>query len=361
MAMSRGANGMKNTTVTTPVGVALADSTISVSPYDPDDEYWQEILRRRITLALLVIYSIIFTLGLVGNGLVILILGSYMKKTVNTIWFLNLTVANFICACSLPLRIVHSALKLHWPFGKAICKLNDSVAYLNLYASAYFLMALSVDRCVSAKSSGWAQNPQRNRIACFVASGIWVLALVLSSPRIHFRSTMPSPIDEEVTICFFIYGSTFKQTKINRLIMLISQCIFAFVIPISVTIASYVPRAKGQGPVARWSKSFTVITAVTATFYLSWLPYHVFSFLDTQLYTTSKVLIIGTPLATGLAFASTCVNPILYIVIGYDFKERPRRSTLAAFENVFGEESSSSRRMPETQAKPSTEMNSPDL
>ncbi|KAL8222670.1 UNVERIFIED_CONTAM: hypothetical protein K2H54_077903 [Gekko kuhli] len=314
-AVSQTANTMKNTTGSTPLGVAFAGSQI---PIFPEDIYWHEMLTRKITLALLVIYSIIFALGMVGNGLVIFIFGFYMKKTVNTIWFLNLTIADFIFSCSLPLRIAHHALKLHWPFGKAVCKLNDSIAYLNLYASAYFLAVIGVERCASVSSSAWAQNLQRNWLAC--------------------------------------YG---RRAKVNHHIILISQYVFAFIVPIGVTLASYVKTDQGQRHGTRWARSFKVTKAVTVTFYLCWLPYHVLSFFETLDLETSAVLTAGLPLTTGLAFANSCVNPIVYIVMGYDFRERPRPPLLSAFENVFGEERSSSVTVP--RAKPATETSSQDL
>nr|XP_056702619.1 chemerin-like receptor 1 [Euleptes europaea] len=335
------------------------DFRIPLAPYYLDNGYWQEILTRRLTLALLVIYSIVLALGIVGHGLVLFILVFYMKKNTNTIWFLNLTAANFVFTCSLPLRITHNALKLHWPFGQALCKLNDSIAYINLYASAYFLMVISIDRCVSTRSSAQAQNLRRNRIACFVALGIWLLALLLSWPRIHFRLTEPSPIDEEVTICFLYYGRSFKQAKINRHIIVISQYIFACLIPISVTIACHLKIAQKQRLEAQQNKSFKVLIAVTAIFYFCWLPYHIFSFFNTHYLEMSKIVIVGVSLTTGLAFASSCINPILYIAMGYDFKERPRPPFLSAFENAFGEESCC--RVPETQANPETEMNAQDV
>ncbi|XP_015268448.1 PREDICTED: chemokine-like receptor 1 [Gekko japonicus] len=352
MAVSPTANSLKNTMGSTPLDVAYAGSRIPIFPNYSDDEYWHEMLTRKITFTLLAIYSIIFALGLVGNGLVIFILGFYMKKTVNTIWFLNLTIANFIFTCFLPLRIAHHALKLHWPFGKAVCKLNDSIAYLNLYASAYFLAVISVERCASVRSSAWAQSHRRNWLAWLVAGGIWFLALASSSPRIQFRHAEPSPIDEEVIICFLSYG---RKAKINHHLILISQYVFAFIVPISVTIVCHVKIDQGQRDGAWSAKSFKVIKEVTVIFYLCWLPYHILSFFETLYLQTSAVLTAGLPLTTGLAFASSCVNPIVYVVVGYDFSARPRPSFLSAFENVFGEERS------DDVAKPETETSSQDL
>lgn len=354
MALSTRAKSMTGSTP-----IALADFGFSLSPNFYDDEYLQEILTRRMTLTLLVLYSIIFTLGIAGNGWVIVILGFYVKKTVNTIWFLNLALSNFFFNCSLPLRITQNAMKLHWPFDKATCKFNNSIAYLNLYANAYFLMTISIEHCASVRSPARAANGQRNRLAWFVAWGIWFLALVFSSPRIHFGNTKHSPIDKEVVICFLSYGNDFIQANLNRHVVMACQYMFGFFIPISVTIVCHVKSYQGLRPERRRLKFFKVLKAATAIFYLCWLPYHVFSFFETQDWAGSLVLTAGIPLTTGLAFASSCINPILYVVVGYDFKERPKPPLLSALENLFGEDGEDSVLRPET--KPATEVNSQDV
>ncbi len=44
----------------------------------------------------LIVYYLAFVLGVLGNGVVIWVTGFKMKKTVNTVWVLNLVVANFL-------------------------------------------------------------------------------------------------------------------------------------------------------------------------------------------------------------------------------------------------------------------------
>ncbi|XP_060100464.1 chemerin-like receptor 1 [Heteronotia binoei] len=349
---------MRNAVESTPLGVAYADPRIPISHY-PKEDFWEEILKRRIAYATIALFSIIFVLGIVGNGWVIFILGFVMKKTSRIVWLLNLTASNFLFVCSLPLRITHNAMMLNWPFGRAICKLNDSIVFLNLYASAYFLAVLSLERWASMKSSTWAQHPRKIRLTWIVAGGIWLLALGFSSARIHIRHTSRSPVDEDVIVCFLNYGRNLRQAKINQHLILISQYVCAFLVPIVMTIVSLAKTHQRQGVAMRWAKSFKMITTMIVTFYLCWLPYAVFSFFESEYLETSPVLIVGIPLATSLAFASSCVNPILYIALGYNFKERPRPSLLSAFENVFGEESNGT--VPETQPKPAAEMSPQNL
>ncbi|XP_015679851.1 fMet-Leu-Phe receptor-like [Protobothrops mucrosquamatus] len=112
--------------------------------YDYEDPTYK--LERAMHVISMVIYSLAFVLGVLGNGLVIFITGFRMKKSVNTVWFLNLAIADFAFTFFLPLSIAYLALRFHWPFGWFLCKLNSTLAFVNLYASVYLLMIISIDR-----------------------------------------------------------------------------------------------------------------------------------------------------------------------------------------------------------------------
>ncbi|XP_060114031.1 chemerin-like receptor 1 [Heteronotia binoei] len=341
---------MDNTTQLTPHGVAYPGSSVTTAVYydyyydDDETILFQQTLRKRLNILSIVIYSIAFVLGVIGNGLVIFITGFRMKKTVNTIWFLNLAIADFTFTFFLPLSIAYLALDFHWPFGEAMCKFNSSLAFVNLYASVYLLMVISIDRCISVLCPVWAQNHRNPRCASFVALGVWILALVLSSPNIHFRKTLQR---EDGIYCYSNYSHDAQKAKVTHRAMIISRFIFAFVIPFQVILICYgaiVLRLR-RDRLARSSKPFKVITAVIVAFFVCWLPYHVFSFLEIQVYkdpTLHLALIIGIPLTSSLAFINSCLNPILYVFMGHDFKERLRRSILSVFENAFAEEESQS-------------------
>ncbi|XP_060113682.1 chemerin-like receptor 1 [Heteronotia binoei] len=359
---------MDNTTQLTPTEVAHPDSSVDTAIYyvyydnDDDEDYlFEPTLRKRLNILSIVIYSIAFILGFIGNGLVIFITGFRMKKTVNTIWFLNLAIADFIFTFFLPLNIAYLALDFHWPFGEAMCKFNSILAFVNLYASVYLLMVISIDRCISVLCPVWAQNHRNPQCASFVALGVWILALMLSSPTIHFKSTLQS-IDK--IYCYSHYSHDEKQAKVTHHAVIISRFIFAFVIPFQVILICYgaiVLRLK-RDRLARSSKPFKVITAVIVAFFVCWLPYHVFSFLELHVYkdpAMQSTILIGVPLASSLAFINSCLNPILYVFMGHDFKERLKHSILSVFENAFAEEESQSTT--QTKTKSSVHLDSQNL
>ncbi|XP_044063636.1 N-formyl peptide receptor 2-like isoform X2 [Siniperca chuatsi] len=78
-------------------------------------------------LASLVIYCVIFIVGTLGNGLVIYVTGFRMKTTVNSVWFLNLALADFLFTTFLIFSIISLSQHYQWPFGHFMCKLNNFV------------------------------------------------------------------------------------------------------------------------------------------------------------------------------------------------------------------------------------------
>ncbi|XP_060113686.1 chemerin-like receptor 1 [Heteronotia binoei] len=326
-----------------------------------DDDIFQQPLWKNLNILCVVIHSIAFVLGVIGNGLIIFITGFRMKKTVNIIWFLNLAIADFTFTFFLPLRITYLAMSLHWPFGEAMCKLNSSLAFVNFYASIYLLMVISIDRCISVLCPAWAQNHRNPRCASFVALGVWILALVLSSPEIHFKKTTE---DNNQTYCYSHYSHDEKQAEVTFRDIIISRFIFAFAIPFLVILICYgtiVLRLRRVRSVQS-SKPFKVITAVIVAFFICWLPYHVFSFLELQFHkdpTQKWIPLIGVPLATSLGVMNSCLNPILYVFMGHDFKERLKHSILAAFETVFAE--NGRHNTTQTKAKSSVDLDAQDL
>ncbi|KAM8868994.1 chemerin-like receptor 1 isoform 1-T2 [Spinachia spinachia] len=325
--------------------------------YEYEDQYAKLI--KGLNIMSLILYCLAFVLGVLGNGLVIWVTGFKMKKTVNTVWFLNLAVADFLFTVFLPLSVTYTALDFHWPFGKFMCKLNSTISFLNLYASVYILVVISTDRCVSVVWPVWAQNHRSVRKASFVSLGVWVLALILSTPYFIFRDTGPSFNDDDVINCFnnFALSDDYENQSVFELAlfrfkaMTITRFLLGFVVPFTVIVSCYaviIHHIRRNRTLASHSRrSFKIIAAVITTFFLCWAPYHIMvlielanSLLSNRSETLDYVITIAIPITSGLAFLNSCLNPLLYVFMGQDFKDKVRKSILNVLENAFKEERS---------------------
>ncbi|XP_037641733.1 chemokine-like receptor 1 [Sebastes umbrosus] len=304
----------------------------------------------------LIVYCLAFVLGVLGNGVVIWVTGFKMKKTVTTVWFLNLAVADFLFTAFLPLIVTFIFWNLHWPFGKFMCKLHYVIIFLNMFASVYILMVISVDRCVSVVLPVWARNHRSVRKASCVSLGVWVLALILSTPYFIFRDTELKP-SKDVIICsnnFALSGNeTSSVIQLREEAITITRFLLGFVVPFTVIVSCYaviIHRIRRNRTLAsQSSRPFKIIAAVITTFFLCWAPYHIMKLIlmvnSRSTYpseTLHLVTTIGYPLASSLAFLNSGLNPLLYVFMGQDFKDRVHKSILKVLENAFQDEVSHS-------------------
>ncbi|XP_048357635.1 chemerin-like receptor 1 [Sphaerodactylus townsendi] len=303
---------------------------------------WKSFVQKGWTIAFMVSLWCCLPAGLVsGNGLVISSSPGfpYEEDGPNTIWFPQLghhelSPLHPSSSCRV-INIVYLAQGFHWSLGEAMCKFNHTLTFVNLYASIHFLMVISIDRCISVICPVWTRNHRRPRLACFVALGVWIWAMVLSSPYIHFRKTVKN--GDEI-YCYDKYSDNVEQAKVIHCVMVISRFIFTFVIPFPVIIFCYgaiVLRLR-RDRLASSSKPFKVIMAVILAFFICWFPFHVFSFLNIQGYEDHSLhlpLIIGNTLAYSLTLINSCLNPILYVFMVHDFKKKLKSSILS---QVFG-------------------------
>ncbi|XP_006875554.1 PREDICTED: C3a anaphylatoxin chemotactic receptor [Chrysochloris asiatica] len=154
----------------------------------------------------MVILGFTFLLGLPGNGLVLWVAGLKMQRTVNTVWFLHLTVADFLCCLSLPFSLAHLALQGHWPYGWLLCKVIPSIIILNMFASVFLLTAISLDRCLVVLKPIWCQNHRNVRTTFAICGCIWVVAFAMCIPVFLYREIFT--VDNHNVCSYKFYASS---------------------------------------------------------------------------------------------------------------------------------------------------------
>ncbi|XP_067831567.1 chemerin-like receptor 1 [Heptranchias perlo] len=309
------------------------------------------------------IYIVTFVLGVTGNGVVICFTGFKMKRTVNTVWFLGLAVADFIFSLFLPLSFTYVALGFDWPFGTLLCKTNSWVSVLNMLASVFTLAAISLDRLVAVALPVWAQNHRGPGLATLASLAVWFAAALLSSPTLVYRDTIrianrticynnflpesqhaaetgqggEADSDETMEYLESLYSMRYQSVTLARFFC-------GFLLPLLVIVACYTIigcRLK-HNHLANSAKPFKVIAAIILTFLLCWAPYHILMLLEFAHPFDQPIplaLRVGIPLSSSLACVNSCLNPILYVCMGRDFRDTVRMSMRKVLERAFTEDS----------------------
>ncbi|NWU45296.1 C3AR protein, partial [Hylia prasina] len=322
------------------------------------------------------IFTIVFIIGIPGNGLVIWVAGLKMKRSVNTVWFLNLAVADIICCLSLPFSIVHLALHEHWPYGWFLCKVIPSVIIFTMFASVFLLVAISIDRCLLVMKPVWCQNHRTVKFVSLICSGIWILAFIFCCPVFYYRETSTydgetecrynfgaddysdDPVNASVNVSVNdsweeysaydgsdLWGDTNESNySLASVVINITRAVFGFVLPFGIMAVCYALiafRTRANLFNKPHNRTLRTVVFVVAAFFICWAPYHVVGILriapslGTGL---SESLILWDHLSIALAYANSCINPLLYVFVGRNFRAKVRQSVQRILEGAFSEE-----------------------
>ncbi|KAL6465909.1 hypothetical protein MHYP_G00260420 [Metynnis hypsauchen] len=276
---------------------------------------------------------IIFILGVGGNGLVIWIAGFKMKRSVIRIWYLSLAVSDFLFCAFLPLNVVYM-VNNEKILGVFVWKLMFFSMYFNWFSSIFLLVIISVDRCVVVMFPVWAQNKRTVTKASVIVMLAWIISAAYCIPS---AISLEVQLDDhqETKLFFYNYSNNQELTADVTCDFLIG-----FVIPFLLIVICYVVIIRKLKPtqMTKSKKPFKIMTALIATFFTCWLPYHIFALMELNYEKYDLFLISGSTVALILANASSCLNPLLYAFMGKDFK-RQCYSLLTKIENAIeGEE-----------------------
>ncbi|KAM3911297.1 C5a anaphylatoxin chemotactic receptor 1-like [Leptodactylus fuscus] len=291
----------------------------------------------------LFLYVIVVAVGVPGNALVVWITAFEMKRSVNTVWFLNLAIADLLCCLSASLSIMTISLR-YWPLGLFACKFNASVLLINMFASVFLLTIISIDRCALVVKPVWCQNHRTLGKAYVACAFTWILAIIFNSPSFIFRTVGISYGKEICTLDYSIIRIEDRQRVEN--FIAVFRLLVGFIIPLLVIITCYsILMYRVKVRFTQNTKTMKVVLAVIIGFFVCWLPYHVVGMIlalnpnNLDLYKSS--LQVDTILIA-LAFMNSCINPIIYVLMGQDCKSKLKKSLRYILKNVLAEEVSQS-------------------
>ncbi|NXD86085.1 AGTR2 protein, partial [Halcyon senegalensis] len=278
------------------------------------------------------LFSVVFFLGLVGNTMVVVVLCCHGGPvTVANIYIFNLAMADLLCLATLPFWATYYAQGYNWLFGSVMCKISSSVLCLNLFASIFFITCMSVDRyhAIVHPIHSQRRTPQQ---AYFIALAVWGLACLSSLPSFYFRDThYIESLGVNACIMAFPRKNYVKWSVATAFL----KNALGFFIPLTVITMCYICirrhllKAKFGKNKQKRDKVLKLVAAVVVAFLISWLPFHILTFLDAlarmniiKNCDVTGIIDTALPFSISMAFANSCINPLLYCFIGNQFQEK---------------------------------------
>ncbi|MED6254227.1 hypothetical protein ATANTOWER_020231 [Ataeniobius toweri] len=306
-------------------GILFGENSTDLFPED----LLPEILPIQITA--LVLYATVVLLGVPGNALVLWVTGFCMTRSVTSIWFLNLALADLLCCLSLPLLMVPLAHDDHWHFGPLACTLVKGLFYLVMYCSVLQLVLISLDRLMLVKRPIWCQNNRHPRKAVWACVAVWCLGLVGSIPQFVYAQQIEAGEQKRECVLAYPHKSVWPISSF--------RFVMGFILPFFVIIICHlVVYSTTQGGMSRSrvksKRTLRVIIAVVLSFFLCWLPLHIVDFIDlatSRSSSHSPDIYLAQVLTLCLAYFNSCVNPLIYVCIGRSFKDSMGRTLRHVF------------------------------
>ncbi|KAM4604235.1 prostaglandin D2 receptor 2 isoform 1-T4 [Polymixia lowei] len=201
---------------------------------------------RKANLLVVSIHGVVSCLGILENALILWVVGFRLRRrTVASVWVLNLAMSDFLATLTLPL-FTHYLHKSHsWELGGPLCSAQASVFFLNMFVSAFLLAAISLDRCLLVAKPVWSQNHRTVAAAWKVCVLGWFWAAINTFPYFLFRAVTSTFDGRKLCYHHFALYLSSKDTmerdcKVRQAATAISKMLLAFLVPLVVIAGSYI-------------------------------------------------------------------------------------------------------------------------
>ncbi|XP_042172900.1 galanin receptor type 1b [Oncorhynchus tshawytscha] len=280
-----------------------------------------------------VIFGCIFFLGVVGNSLVMIVIGKIKarrNRSTTNIFILNLSIADllFLLFC-VPFQATIYSLP-EWIFGAFLCKCVHYLVMVCMLVSIFTLVAMSVDRYIAVVHSKKSPCIRNRRNALIGVCVIWALSFIFSIPVAQHQILTDHPEAPNSSFCWEAwYASASKHTyKVTILVI-------GYLLPLGLIICCYAKvlfhlhkKMKNMSKKSERSKRKTAQTVllVVAAFLTCWMPHHIIAmWVEFGVFPLNDASFALRIISHCLAYGNSCINPILYAFLSENFRKACRQ------------------------------------
>lgn len=274
------------------------------------------------------LYSLIFLLGVAGNGLMItVLLRRRCLLRINEIYLLHLALADLMLLFTFPFSVAGDATG--WLFGNFLCKLIGLVKHLNLLCGSFLLAFIGFDRYLAIVHAITRMQSRRRRTVHLTCTALWLVCFALSMPNAAFLTVAEDNTNTSMESCSFYNHGIHANNWVLTIRVLDHVCFF---LPLAVMSFCYTAVVatlfKSQKRQAKYG-AIRLALIITLVFCFCWLPYNITLLIQTlvnldmiQYSSCVPYLRLTSVLAVtkGLGFSHCCLNPFLYAFVGVRFR-----------------------------------------
>ncbi|XP_060720897.1 C3a anaphylatoxin chemotactic receptor-like [Tachysurus vachellii] len=265
----------------------------------------------------IVFYTITVFLGTIGNAVVIWMSGFRLKANVTNVWLVNLAVADLIFCLTRVTSLIKNLYNGFWFFGLFLCKFNGFSKYTNMFCSVFILAVISLDRVICVWQPVFSRQRRTVCAARLISVVVWTVAVIFSAPYYVYRQVYIGK--NNLSKCSMEVPQLSEADNRAKMALYSIRFLCGFLLPFLIILTCYVLAGLGirRTRIIRKSRPLRILAGLVCAFFLCWGPYH-FLLLVKMVDSKSQAVKVGLPIAKGIAYFNSCVNPILYFFMGLD-------------------------------------------
>ncbi|XP_063063627.1 C-C chemokine receptor type 8-like [Engraulis encrasicolus] len=260
-------------------------------------------------------YYTIFTLSILGNGLVLFVLIKFERAcTVNNILLSNLLASNLVFTCTVPIWAVYQRREL--TFSPALCKLVGMATYVGFHSSVLFLTLVTIHRYLAVVHAVAMYNqPGKNRYAVVASGVVWLTCgLAGVAPLIRYKVYRHW---ESGWVCVD------EQDPSWMLFNVYLHFVAFFLLPLLVVVYCYVRIiiTLVSEQISGKNRSLRVVFVILLLFFSCWTPRSVMHLVTLHThYDCNNSVDYANYVTNNIAWVYFSINPVFYAFLGRKFK-----------------------------------------
>ncbi|KAL3981124.1 B- and T-lymphocyte attenuator [Sarotherodon galilaeus] len=271
------------------------------------------------------LYSLVFIMGFIGNGLVVYAVVKHRNQcNLTDICLFNLALSDLLFVFMLPFYS-HYVRVGQWTFGDFMCRLISCSHHIGFFSSIFFMVVMTLDRYMIIVHAHRVARYHTKRAVIILTVLIWMLSLFVSLPDFIFRKAIEQ--ESQGVQCDYP-----DESKIWERYDLFTTNVLGLVIPLLVMVGCYsriIPRLVNTRTTNR-HRIVKLIICIVVAFFLLWAPYNISLFLEflleKEIILNDKVLDenirLSIKVTEAFAYTHCCLNPIIYAFVGEKFMRR---------------------------------------
>ncbi|KAJ7993203.1 hypothetical protein DPEC_G00270010 [Dallia pectoralis] len=266
-------------------------------------------------------FSMVITLSLAGNILVLVILAKYENlKSLTNVFILNLAISDLVFTFGLPFWASYHISG--WTLGQSLCKTVNFVFYSGYYSSILFLTFMTIHRYLAVVHPLSDHDYKRGFNGVTVSLVIWLVSFGAAVPAFVFSSVQSHGFEKRL-YCEY-NNATWSNigSYQQNLFFLAAFAVMGFC---NLMILAKIFRSRSH----MRTRTIKLIFSIVAVFFLGWAPYNVLIFLTSVTEEMSceshKMRGYGLSVCRLVAFSHCCLNPVFYAFVGTKFRNHMQR------------------------------------